>query len=79
MALPHATAASSSDHMEHVPALEVTLVVWDPAKLSFGDILQQFWQCHNPTQGNRQGRDKGTQVIYPPPCLMLYRALQYLG
>jgi len=40
---------------------EVTQVVWDPSVISFADILRQFWRCHNPTQGNRQGNDRGSQ------------------
>lgn len=40
---------------------EVTRVVWDPQVISFADLLRQFWRCHNPTQGNRQGNDQGTQ------------------
>jgi len=40
---------------------ECTLVVWDPAVIGFGDLLGQFWRCHDPTQGNRQGNDKGSQ------------------
>ena len=47
---------------------EVVRVVWDPKQISYADILRQFWQSHNPTQGNRQGNDRGTQYrsgIYP--------------
>ena len=40
---------------------ECTLVVWDPLLIGFGDLLRQFWRCHDPTQGNRQGNDKGSQ------------------
>lgn len=40
---------------------EVVLVVWDPAAITFSDILKQFWMCHNPTQGMGQGNDRGTQ------------------
>ena len=40
---------------------EVVLVVWDPAKVSFEDILRAFWEGHDPTQGMRQGNDVGTQ------------------
>lgn len=40
---------------------EVVLVVFDPTLISFEDILQVFWQSHNPTQGMRQGNDVGTQ------------------
>lgn len=40
---------------------EVVRVVFDPAKLSYQDLLKIFWEAHNPTQGMRQGNDTGTQ------------------
>jgi peptide-methionine (S)-S-oxide reductase len=40
---------------------EVALVVFDPAKTSFADMLKLFWENHDPTQGMRQGNDIGTQ------------------
>ena len=40
---------------------EVVLVVFDPNALSYGKLLQCFWESHNPTQGMRQGNDIGTQ------------------
>lgn len=40
---------------------EVVLVVFDPAKLSYGELLKVFWESHNPTQGMQQGNDVGTQ------------------
>ena len=48
---------------------EVVLVVYDPAKLSYEDLLRKFWESHNPTQGMRQGNDVGTQ----------YRSAIYTG
>ncbi|MDC7675505.1 peptide-methionine (S)-S-oxide reductase MsrA [Asticcacaulis machinosus] len=36
-------------------------VVYDPAKISFTQLLKLFWEEHNPTQGFRQGNDVGTQ------------------
>jgi len=40
---------------------EVVLVVFDPATVSFEDLLKVFWESHDPTQGMRQGNDVGTQ------------------
>ena len=40
---------------------EVVLVVYDPAKVTFEELLKTFWESHDPTQGMRQGNDVGTQ------------------
>jgi peptide-methionine (S)-S-oxide reductase len=40
---------------------EAVLVVFDPARLSYSDVLRAFWEGHDPTQGMRQGNDVGTQ------------------
>jgi peptide-methionine (S)-S-oxide reductase len=40
---------------------EVVLVVFDPEKISFEQLLKTFWEAHNPTQGMQQGNDRGTQ------------------
>ena len=40
---------------------EVVLVVFDPAQVSFDQLLKVFWESHDPTQGMRQGNDVGTQ------------------
>ena len=40
---------------------EVALVVYDPAKVSYDQLLRVFWEMHDPTQGMRQGNDVGTQ------------------
>jgi peptide-methionine (S)-S-oxide reductase len=46
---------------------EVVLVVFDPAVVTYEQLLKEFWEDHDPTQGMRQGNDVGTQyrsVIY---------------
>jgi len=40
---------------------EVVLVVFDPAVVSYPELLRVFWETHDPTQGMRQGNDAGTQ------------------
>jgi len=40
---------------------EAVLVVFDPAKTSYEEMLRIFWEGHDPTQGMRQGNDVGTQ------------------
>jgi peptide-methionine (S)-S-oxide reductase len=46
---------------------EVVRVVFDPRRVSYPELLKQFWESHDPTQGLRQGNDRGSQyrsVIY---------------
>jgi len=40
---------------------EVVRVVYDPAQISYAQLLTVFWESHDPTQGMRQGNDVGTQ------------------
>ena len=47
--------------------VEVVKVVYDPSVIKIDTLLKTFWECHDPTQGMRQGNDRGTQyrsVIY---------------
>lgn len=56
---------------------EGVLVVYDPAKVTFGELLKVFWESHDPTQGMRQGNDVGTQYrsgIYVPDAARLAEA-----
>lgn len=57
-----------SDRTGHA---EVVQIEFDPAKLSFAQLLDQFWKLHDPTQLNRQGPDVGSQyrsvVFYHSP------------
>jgi peptide-methionine (S)-S-oxide reductase len=45
----------------HAGHNEVVLVTYDPARVSYEDLLRVFWEGHDPTQGMRQGNDVGTQ------------------
>ena len=47
-----------SDKTAHAEAVEIT---YDPARISYQDLLEVFWQQHNPTTLNRQGPDIGAQ------------------
>jgi peptide-methionine (S)-S-oxide reductase len=40
---------------------EVVLVAYDPSEVTYEELLRVFWEHHDPTQGNRQGNDVGTQ------------------
>jgi peptide-methionine (S)-S-oxide reductase len=50
---------------------ETVRVVFDPARVSYEDLLRVFWESHDPTQGMRQGNDMGTQyrsvIFYQNP------------
>jgi len=40
---------------------ELVRVVFDPSRVSLAELLKTFWESHDPTQGMRQGNDRGTQ------------------
>ncbi len=40
---------------------EVVKVKWEESIIDLSDLLKMFWECHDPTQGNRQGNDYGSQ------------------
>jgi peptide-methionine (S)-S-oxide reductase len=49
--------ATYSHHGTHAEAIEIT---FDPSQTSFRDLLEFFFQIHDPTTPNRQGNDRGT-------------------
>ncbi len=40
---------------------EVVRIIWNKSEIDISDLLKMFWECHDPTQKNRQGNDIGTQ------------------
>lgn len=48
---------------------EVVLVYYDPDAIDYQQLLQAFWEAHDPTQGMRQGNDRGTQYRSAIYCI----------
>ncbi len=61
--------ATYRNHGTHAEAIEV---VFDPARLSFRQLLELFFQIHDPTTPNRQGNDRGSSyrsgIYYTSPA-----------
>ena len=58
---------------------EVVRVVWNNNDIDLSDLLKLFWECHDPTQGNRQGNDRGSQyrsAIYTTDENQLNKAIE---
>ena len=61
---------------------EIVKVTWNNEVIGFSDLLKLFWECHDPTQGNRQGNDRGSQyrsAIYTTTEEQLKLALSSLS
>ena len=58
---------------------EVVRVIWNNNEIDLSDLLILFWECHDPTQGNRQGNDSGSQyrsAIYTTRKDQLIKAIE---
>lgn len=65
-AVGYAAGVTPNPHYEEVCSgltghNEVVRVIYDPDAVSYSQLLQLFWESHDPTQGMRQGPDRGTQ------------------
>ena len=61
---------SSKDIINHTEAVEV---VYDDRKISTETLIKSFWELHDPTQGNRQGNDRGSNYRSAYTTLMILK------
>lgn len=57
--LPAVLQGGPDDNSDSAVHVEAVRVVFDPLRIAYADLLQWFWQCHDPTQADGQGNDKG--------------------
>lgn len=68
---PHPPPKPPDTNRAPIPDAEATLLVYDPAKLSYRELLEFFYRMHDPTTVDAQGPDRGSQyrsgIFYHSP------------